>query len=262
MKKIFGAPTIKMILKKLLSFLEYIALLAVILIVWSLLSGSGKINPIVMPAPETVFDTFISLLKNGTLLKHVWISVERVLHGYFLAVVCGVTLGIALGLSKRLNRMTDLIIQVIKPIPPIAWIPLAIVWFGIGEESKTFLIFLGGFFNILINVIDGIRQTDEKLIEVSRSIETPKWKFISQLILPSALPNIFTGLRTGLAACWMCVIAAELVASNTGIGYMIDNARQFGQANKVIVGMIAIGITGKLMDVIIRAIEKRVMKWC
>ena len=262
MKKIFGAPLIKKALKKLLSFLEYIALLAAILIIWSLVSKSGKVNPIVMPAPETIFGTFVDLLKNGILLTHISISIERVMHGYFLAVICGLAFGIALGLSNRLNRMTDLIIQVIKPIPPIAWIPLAIVWFGIGEESKTFLIFLGGFFNILINVIDGIRQTDEKLVEVSRSIETPKWKFIAQLIIPSALPNIFTGLRTGLSACWMCVIAAELVASNTGIGYMIDNARQFGQANKIIVGMIAIGITGKLMDVMIRAIEKRVMRWC
>jgi sulfonate transport system permease protein len=260
-KEILGLPPVKKTLQKSASFLEYIALLAVVLVIWALVSASGKVSPVVMPPPKTILDTFVSLLRDGTLLKHVGISIARVLHGYCLAAASGLVLGTALGLSPRLNRMTDLIIQVVKPIPPIAWIPLAIVWFGIGEESKTFLIFLGGFFNILINVIDGIRQTDEKLVEVSRSFETPQWKFVSQLIIPSALPGIFTGLRTGLSTCWMCVIAAELVASNTGVGFMIDNARQFGQANKVIVGMIAIGITGKVMDVMIRAAEKRVMRW-
>jgi sulfonate transport system permease protein len=260
-KKIIDIPIVKTTLKKLFSFFEYIALLVVVLVVWALLSKAGKINPLLLPAPKSIYDTFVALLKNGSLVKDVGTSLGRVLHGYLLAAACGISFGIVLGLSKRLNRMTDLIVQVVKPIPPIAWIPLAIVWFGIGEESKTFLIFLGGFFNILINVIDGVKQTDERLIEVSRSIETPKWKFVAQLIVPSTLPNIFTGLRVGLSACWMCVIAAELVASNTGIGHMIDVARQYSQASKVIVGMIAIGVTGKLMDVVIRFIEKRVIRW-
>lgn len=243
------------------SFFEYIALLVVILIIWSVLERTGMIDPIAFPAPETIGVTFFKMLLDGSLLEHLWISIVRVLKGFFLAVLCGLGLGIPLGLSKRLNHITDLVVQLLRPIPPIAWIPLAIVWFGIGEESKVFLIFLGGFFNILINVIDGIHQVDQKLMEIAHSMETPKLKFITSLVLPSALPYIFTGLRTGIGACWMCVVAAELVASTTGVGYVISNARQFSKTDVVIVGMIAIGITGKLMDLLIKTAEKRVIRW-
>lgn len=243
------------------SGLAYILPIIVILVVWSILERTGNIDPVTLPSPETIFASFGKLSFNGTLLEHLAVSILRVLQGFLLAAAAGVLLGIVLGLSKRLRHMTDLIIQLIKPIPPIAWIPLAIVWFGIGEESKVFLIFLGGFFTILINVIDGIHQVDPRLIEVANITETPKLKFITRLILPSALPNIFTGLRTGIGSCWMCVVAAELVASTTGIGYMISNARQFSQTDVVIVGMIAIGITGKIMDIILKTVEKKVMKW-
>lgn len=242
---------------KIRDFIEYIIVLVIIIIVWQLLENKGAINAVTLPAPDTILKSFLSLLTSGKLLKHLIISVVRVLKGYMLAAVIGIGLGVILGLSERLKRMTDLIIQIVKPIPPIAWIPLVILWFGIGEGSKVFLIFLGGFFTILINVIDGIRQTDIKLIEVSNVMETPRLKNVFQLIIPSAIPNIFTGLRVGLSSCWMCVVAAELVASSTGLGYMIMNARQFCQTDVVIVGMIMIGITGKLMDSIIRVIEKK-----
>ena len=170
-------------------------------------------------------------------------------------------MGILIGLSKHLDRVTELIIQMIKPIPPIAWIPLVILWFGIGESGKVFLIFLGGFFTILINVVDGIHQTDPKLVEVSRSMETPFWKHISLMVIPGAAPNIFTGLRTGLSSCWMCVVAAELVSSTTGLGYLIMDARQFGQTDVVIVGMLTIGIVGKIMDSLLRLAEKKTLRW-
>lgn len=242
-------------------FIEYIILLLIIVAVWQILEIIGVINPVTLPAPDTIVKKFISLLLNGKLLNHLLISVVRVLKGYLMAAMAGIVLGVIFGLSERLKRMTDLIIQIVKPIPPIAWIPLVILWFGIGEGSKVFLIFLGGFFTILINVIDGIQQTDQKLIEVSNVMETPRLKYVFQLVIPSAMPNIFTGLRVGLSACWMCVVAAELVASSTGLGYMIMNARQFCQTDVVIVGMITIGITGKLMDSLIRFIEKRVVIW-
>ncbi len=140
----------------------------------------------------------------------------RVLKGYLLAAVCGIAAGILIGLSEHAQRFTDLIIQILKPIPPIAWIPLVILWMGIGENSKVYLIFLGGFFTILQNVINGIRYTDKKLLEV---------------------------------------------ASSSGIGYMISNARNYGQMDVVIVGMLAIGIIGKIMDFILLKIEKKVLAW-
>lgn len=241
--------------------IEYFVLIIAILVVWSVLENTGRLNAVILPSISTIVDTFVKTLSSGTLVNNLIISVIRVLKGYVLATVLGVVLGILIGLSQHLRRITDLFIQIIKPIPPIAWIPLVILWFGIGETGKVFLIFLGGFFTILINVIDGIRQADQKLIEVSKVMETPFFKHIFLMIIPGAMANIFTGLRTGLSSCWMCVVAAELVSSTTGLGYMIMNARQFGQTDVVIVGMLTIGITGKIMDSILKLVENKVIRW-
>ena len=250
--------------KKIRSFfhgMEYIILLLLVLAVWTILEKRGSLTTVIMPAPSKILSTFISLVKSGQLWKNLTISLLRVLKGYLLAASLGVILGILIGLFRHLNRLTDLLIQIIKPIPPIAWIPLVILWFGIGEEGKVFLIFLGGFFTILINVVDGIRQTDRKLIEVSQAMETPFLKHIFLLVIPHSAPNIFTGLRVGLSSCWMCVVAAELVSSTTGLGYMIMNARQFGQTDVVIVGMLTIGVLGKVMDSLLKVVEKAVIRW-
>ena len=242
-------------------FIEYLALIISIISVWTIMSNQGHLNTIILPAPNSILETIVELVADGALFTNMLISVSRVLQGHLLAAVLGITLGILIGLSKHLDRVTELIIQMIKPIPPIAWIPLVILWFGIGESGKVFLIFLGGFFTILINVVDGIHQTDPKLVEVSRSMETPFWKHISLMVIPGAAPNIFTGLRTGLSSCWMCVVAAELVSSTTGLGYLIMDARQFGQTDVVIVGMLTIGIVGKIMDSLLRYAEKKTLRW-
>ncbi|MBE6105998.1 ABC transporter permease [Anaerovibrio lipolyticus] len=242
-------------------FIEYLALIISIISVWTIMSNQGHLNTIILPAPNSILETIVELVADGALFTNMFISVSRVVQGYLLAAVLGISLGILIGLSKHLDRVTELIIQMIKPIPPIAWIPLVILWFGIGESGKVFLIFLGGFFTILINVVDGIHQTDPKLVEVSRSMETPFWKHISLMVIPGAAPNIFTGLRTGLSSCWMCVVAAELVSSTTGLGYLIMDARQFGQTDVVIVGMLTIGIVGKIMDSLLRLAEKKTLRW-
>ena len=245
----------------ILNGLEYILLLLLILAVWTIMEKKGALNTVIMPAPSKILSTFLNLVKSGMLWNNLLISLIRVLKGYLIAASLGIVLGILIGLFRHLNRLTDLLIQIIKPIPPIAWIPLVILWFGIGEEGKVFLIFLGGFFTILINVVDGIRQTDTKLIEVSKSMETPFLKHVFLLVIPHSAPNIFTGLRVGLSSCWMCVVAAELVSSTTGLGYMIMNARQFGQTDVVIVGMLTIGVLGKVMDSLLKIVEKAVIRW-
>ena len=247
--------------KKAINGIEYIILMVLVIAIWQVMSSTGKLNPVILPAPGKVISTFVSLLSKGTLIENVLISLTRVLKGYAIAMTTGLILGIFIGLFEHARRITDLLVQIIKPIPPIAWIPLVILWFGIGESGKVFLIFLGGFFTMLINVVDGIRQADIKLLEVSRTAETPFVKHVFRVIIPGASPNIFTGLRVGLSSCWMCVVAAELVSSNTGLGYMIMNARQFGQTDVVIVGMLIIGLIGKLMDSILKVVEGRVIKW-
>ncbi len=248
-------------LSKTIKIIEYFLLIIIILLIWIFMDAEGKLNPVIMPSPAKIIRSFIKLLSNGSLIQNAFISLWRVLKGYAIAAILGIVLGIFIGLSEHLERLTQLLVQIIKPIPPIAWIPLVILWFGIGESGKIFLIFLGGFFTILINVIDGIKQADVKLAEVSYVMETPLIKQIFLRIIPGAAPNIFTGLRVGLTSCWMCVVAAELVSSTTGLGYLIMNARQFGNTDIVIIGMITIGVIGKIMDSLLKVVEKRVIRW-
>lgn len=248
-------------MKKIGFVFEYVILLAFILVLWFVLESQGKLNSVILPSPQKVWSIFLSVLSDGSLWTNIKVSVIRVSRGYILAVIFGIIGGIVIGLFEHVKRITDLLVQILKPIPPIAWIPLVILWFGIGEEGKTFLIFLGGFFTILINVIDGIKQVDPKLIEVSRTVETPFYKYVFLSIIPGAAPGIFTGLRLGISSCWMCVVAAELISASSGLGFMIMNARQFGQTDVVIIGMIVIGVIGKLMDSILKLVEGTVVKW-
>jgi sulfonate transport system permease protein len=247
--------------QKLTGFIEYTGLLVVLIIVWQVASDRGLINPIILPSPLSIVQCFIALMRDGSLPKNLIISSKRVLTGYAISVIMALILGIWIGLSPRFKRMTDLIIQIMKPIPPISWIPLVILWFGIGESSKVFLIFIGGFFTVLVNVVDGIRRIDVKLVELANAMVIPRMKYILQIVIPYAAPSIFTGLRVGLGQSWMCVVAAELVAASSGLGYMIMFARQFGQTDVVIVGMLMIGIIGKVMDSLLMAVEKSVIRW-
>jgi len=247
--------------QKVKHFIQYLSLSIALVVVWQALSQSGFINQLLLPSPSRIALTFRDLLISGELTRHIGVSIFRVLTGFSIAAVLGLGLGIAIGLSRSLDRMTDLLIQLVKPIPPIAWIPLAILWFGIGEESKIYIIFLGAFFPVIINTIDGIRQTDHKFVEVARILAVPRLKFVRQVVLPGALPSIMTGLRVGLMVAWMCVVAAELIAASSGIGYLIMDARQLSQSDVVLVGMITIGVIGKVMDSLIKRLELRLVGW-
>lgn len=247
--------------KHLSHYFEKVIFIFVLLIIWWVVAELEIFNILLLPSPEKIFETLLKKIGDLSLFYELSISIGRVLKGYFLATFLGISLGILIGLSEHIYRLTELVIHILRPIPPIAWIPLVILWMGIGESSKIFLIFLGGFFVILVNVIDGIRYVDKKLLEVATAVETPKGKYVFQLIIPAALPNIFTGMRVALGSCWSCVVAAELVAASSGIGYMISNARNFGRMDIVIIGMISIRITGKAMDAILKYIEQKVLMW-
>jgi sulfonate transport system permease protein len=241
--------------------LSYWALPVTLIILWQVLSLVGLIKPLTLPSPSRIAVTFWQMLVSGELPLNIGVSLLRVLEGFSLAAFLGLSLGIAVCLSPNLYRWTDFIIQALKPIPPIAWIPLAILWFGIEESSKIYIIFIGAFFPILINTIEGVRNTDQKFVELAKVLEVSRWKFVGRMLIPGALPSIMTGLRVGLASAWMCVVAAELIAASSGVGYMIMDARQLSQTDVVLVGMITIGIIGKLMDDLLRHLEQKLVSW-
>jgi sulfonate transport system permease protein len=222
---------------------------------WELLPRIGLVQSTLLPPFSGVLLALWKLLVRGHLLLHVAASLERVLAGFAVAALVGLGLGIAMGVSRAAERLADLSLQLLRPIPPIAWIPLAILWFGIGESSKIFIIFLGAVFPILLSTLEGIRQTDRRYVELARVLEVGRGKFVCKVVLPGALPAIFTGLRVGLGNAWVCVVAAELIAADRGVGFIIVDARELSRPDVVIAGMATIGVIGKLMDVTLKRLE-------
>ena len=240
---------------------QYVLLPVAIVALWEALCRANLIRVIALPAPSTVAVTLWGLCVSGQLFVHIGASLLRVLEGFTGAAVLGLVLGVAVGISTTFARLTDFLIQILRPIPPIAWIPLAILWFGIGELSKVYIIFLGAFFPIIVGVIEGIRQTDNRYVEVAAVLEASRWKLVRKVVLPGALPTIITGLRIGLGNAWVCVVAAELIAAERGVGYIIVDGREMSRPDLVIAGMISIGIIGKLMDVALKRLERVLVPW-
>ncbi len=247
--------------KRIGAALWYILLPLIILAVWEFVCHTGIFQSYTMPAPEAVIQAAVDGIRDGSLAKHIGASFLRVLEGFLIAAVCALALGIVTGLSRKAERFFELVIQIVKPIPPIAWIPLAILWFGIGEPSKLFIIFLGAFFPILLNTVSGIHNLDSKYLELAKVYEVDKPRLVTRIILPGALPEILTGIRVGLGNAWVCVVAAEMIAATRGIGYMLSNGRSLSRPDQVILGMLLIGIVGKIMDDILKFISKKIVKW-
>jgi sulfonate transport system permease protein len=241
--------------------LQYVLLPLGVIAVWETLCRTGVFRPVALPSPLKVAATLWGLVTSGQIFVHVGASILRVLEGFVVAAALGLVLGVGIGISKTLERTTDLMIQLLRPIPPIAWIPLAILWFGIGETSKVFIIFLGAFFPIIISAVDGIRQTDSRHVEVAKVLEVSRWKFVRRVVLPGAVPSIITGLRVGLGTAWVCVVAAEMIAAEKGVGYVIVDGRELSRPDMVIAGMISIGAIGKLMDVLLKKWGSRLVRW-
>jgi len=247
--------------KTTIEILKYVSLPVFIIILWEFAAVKGWITPYTLPAPSKIFRTLITSIENLSLFKNILASVIRVFTGFLLAAFAAIFIGIFISLSKNFEIVTRFVLQVLKPIPPIAWIPIAIVWFGIGEPSKIFIIFMGAFFPIFVNVVDGIKQIDKRFVEVSKVFEIPNLKFIRKVVIPGALPSIMSGLRVGLGTAWICVVAAEMIAATNGIGYMLMDGRQLSQPDVVILAMLVVGVIGKLMDDVLGIIERKIVYW-
>ena len=243
--------------QRLLPWLVPIFLIAI----WQLLSVTGILETRVLPAPTAVVIAFWDLLVSGELWKHVKVSAGRALIGLLIGGGLGLFLGLLNGSSKIASTLLDTTLQMIRNIPALALIPLVILWFGIDETSKLFLVAIGVFFPIYINTYHGIRSVDPQLIEMGKSYGLSRWQLYKEIILPGALPSILVGLRFALGLVWVLLIVAETISAQAGIGYMTMNAREFLQTDVVLVGILLYALLGKLADVLAVSLEKYLLRW-
>jgi NitT/TauT family transport system permease protein/sulfonate transport system permease protein len=247
-----------------LSFLKQarrFALVVGLFAAWEVGVRAGFIDKNLFPAPSAVGTAIVQLAQLGLLWKDVTASVIRVTIGFLIASGIGIALAVALARWQRAAYYVTPIIELVRPISVIAWIPVAILWFGLGDKPAWFIIFLGAFFPIFTNTFVGIRSVAHIHVQAAECLGASKWLFVTRILFPSALPYILTGMRIGLGVGWMCVIAAEMIAATSGLGYMIQLARVLIETEKVIGGMIVIGCVGFAMNHFMLYLERRLTPW-
>lgn len=239
--------------------------IAGLIFVWWLVTQIGLIKPLFLPSPMAVIDAFLVVLKDGftgaSFWEHTWISTLRVFGAFLLACVVGIPLGIAMGMSPVARGIFDPPIEFYRPIPPLAYLPLMIIWFGIDELSKVLLIFLSVLAPMALGARAGVKSAAIEQIHAAYSFGATRWQVIRMVILPSAMPEIFTAMRIGIGFGWTTLVAAEMVASTAGLGYMVLSASKFLQTPIVIMGIIVIAAIAYAFDHLVRFVERRVVPW-
>lgn len=239
--------------------------LAVLGVLWFVSAYYNWTSPIFWPSPQAVVERFITAVTEGyrnfTLWEHVGYSVFRVVVGVLCGALLGIPLGFAMGLSTKLRGVFDPIVEFMRPIPPLALIPLMVIWFGIGETAKIMLLFLGALWIMTLASRAGVFSVSISKVHAAYSLGTSRAQLLRYVILPNALPEIFTGLRTSMGVCWTTVVAAELVAAEKGLGFMIMAASKFMSSDLVLVGIVLIGIIGFLIELVMRTAEQKLIPW-
>ncbi|WP_249137087.1 ABC transporter permease subunit [Bradyrhizobium tropiciagri] len=233
----------------------------VLLIVWELLAQAGWLSPQVLPAPSKVVRTAFKLATSRSLLNDLGVSLLRAMSGFAIGGSIGFSLGILVGFSRIAEAAIDRSIQMIRAIPFLAALPLVIVWFGVGEAQKIFLVALGVAFPIYINTTLGIRQVDPKLVELGRVQGLGTVELIRRVILPGALPSILTGVRYALATAWLALVVAETIGAQSGIGFLAMDAREFLRTDVIVLTIMIYALIGVAADGIARALERRLLGW-
>jgi sulfonate transport system permease protein len=233
----------------------------VLITLWQIASTRGWINQSILPAPSDLVKVWIKIISDGTLIKNILVSLKRVLLGYLVGASFGIVLGIILGLFPLAETMLNVLLEIFRPIPILAWVPVLILWAGIGEASKIITIAIGSFWSVLLNTTDGVRNVDTKYKEVASIYMKTKKDTIFSVILPAALPAIFTGLRIGIGSAWLSVVGAEMVAASSGLGYFISYSREVMKPARMYVGVFTVGIIGWLINILIRKLERYLLRW-
>lgn len=237
------------------------ALPVTLVALWQVAAHTGWLSSRILPEPWQVLTAFWSLAESGELWSHLRTSLWRAAMGFGIGAGLGLLLGLLNGSSRRAETLLDTTLQMIRNIPALALIPLVILWFGIDETAKLFLLAVGVFFPVYLNTFHGIRSADQGLIEMARSYGLSGWALHRDVILPAALPSILVGVRFSLGLVWVLLIVAETISAQSGIGYMTMNAREFLQTDVVLVGILLYALLGKLADLTARALERSFLRW-
>lgn len=228
---------------------------------WWAASAFGWINAFLLPSPQKVARTLIELAQSGALTKHTLVSLQRVALGYGMAVAIAVPLAVVFAFSTLVRNLLEPLLEFLRQIPPLALMPLLMLWLGIGETQKVGIIILACFFPIFLGVRGGIAQVDTKLIEVGRVCGLSRSDIMRRIVLPSSMPSLVVGLRIGLGYSWRALVGAELIASSAGLGYMIVDAENLARTDIVLAGILVIGVIGLLADLALKASIARAAPW-
>ncbi len=252
---------------RLLAVLKTIALPILLVIAWHIAVKATGTRLIPLPKDvgimlwDFAFGGVYDDAYSKTMLIHLWASVKRVYGGFFAAAALGVPLGLVIGRVKLIRELVDPTLQVLRPVPVTAWLPLSMIFFGLGPNAAIFLVFLGAFYPIVLNTTFGVRSVDVKLFEAAAMLGCDGGSLFRQVVLPAALPSIFNGLRLGHGFAWILIVVGEMTGVQEGLGAVIMDARMLSRADLVIAGMIVIGVAGFVSDRIIVAINNRLLRW-
>ncbi len=232
-----------------------------LLVIWSIGSATGWLDPRVLSAPWTVVTTAGDLIADGRLQSNLWTSTQRAFVGLGFGIVLGVVLALISGLSRIGEAVLDGPIQIKRAIPSLALLPLLILWLGIGESMKIVTILLGVFVPIYIHTHNGLRTIDARYVELAQTVGLSQWDFVRRVVLPGALPGFLLGLRFAVTGAWLSLVVVEQINSTSGIGYMMELARTYGQTDIIIVGLVLYGVLGLLSDGAVRLIQRKALSW-
>lgn len=240
--------------------------LALLLLIWWSVTALGLISPLFLPAPQQVLSKLLLIASpqgfmDATLWQHLAASLTRMLVALFAAAAIGIPVGIAMGLSPAVRGLLDPLIELYRPVPPLAYLPLMVIWFGIGETSKILLIYLAIFAPVTLSTLAGVRNTQQVRIRAAQSLGASRWQLLRWVILPGALPEILTGLRIGLGVGWSTLVAAELIAATRGLGFMVQSAGEFLATDVVLAGIAVIALIAFTLELGLRALQRRLTPW-
>ena len=229
---------------------------SIICLLWQLLLQTNGISENVFPGPVTVFGSLWQLIADGSLLKHTVASLYRVTVGFYFAAILGIPLGIILGCNKATRRIVNPVIQFLRPISPLAWIPLAMLWFGIGDRPAIFLIFLSCFFPLVVSTTIAVGSIKEVYFQVAANFNFSQKEVLLKILVPAITPDLVTAMRLTISIAWLVVVAAEMIAVQSGLGFLILDSRNALRMDYVLVGMIVIGIIGLVLDYVVQQLGK------